>query len=612
MQDYDHYLPEHLSDRQINLLQELYIDDLLDEDFYERDGETLEESRSVTDLSDESDGCSIRTESLDRPLSPESTLFLDSLRPGIGDQKVDDEISHHPNSRNVYNPALELRYSHVWNQRLVLFLFVICANAACFTAALLPVAHHWVFAFILFVKAKDCLSSMFTMTMLSFSWIYRQFNKEQPIDPKWILTLIPAYSESEEQIVKTIFSLRDNDVYPHKQVMCLMLDGIPRDIRAKMTHILKTFRRPYLTSKFRKGELLINVGFMEDVPVIVFEKRQNAGKKDSLILCHDLFDWPRRNIPVHTRLLREDFETIHLPLLTKDDNFKGFDMIFCTDADSIVYKGAIARLANALSRDEKAIAVCGVLLAELEEGHEWSIWTLYQLFQYSFGQYVRRRAESFWGRVTCLPGCINMIKVRKEMAEAIRLFAAPVETWPILMHQVQYLGTDRRLTYLMLQQSKDLHTLMVPDAYCETAVPQSLRHYLSQRRRWGSNAYFNDFFYLFGKKNRLITRVCALNDVVRLTTVYYRVANTGLFLYDLYKRFSVVNLVPFIVVSQFASTWFAFTALVLQPELRNRAGKLVVGFGVNKVLSFFISVAIFSTVVWNLGSQGMTKLKSLI
>ncbi|ESU18099.1 hypothetical protein SNK03_13652 [Fusarium graminearum] len=77
-------------------------------------------------------------------------------------------------------------------------------------------------------------------------------------------------------------------------------------------------------------------------------------------------------------------------------------------------------LANALANNQNAIAACGLVLVELEPGYEWSVWNLYQQFQYTFGQYVRRRAEHYIGKVTCLPGCITMISVREEMGGAIQ------------------------------------------------------------------------------------------------------------------------------------------------------------------------------------------------
>ena len=558
---------------------------------------------------------------LHRPSQSHSTLPNEAPSPeaSIRTHKVDGSNPSHRstnywdpwyagNARTIYDPALKLKRSDVWKQRLAIFAVIAIMNAGTLVGALLGHNHNWVLAFILFVKSRDCISSLWAMVALTCQAahraIHRLFHKPKPIEPKWILSLIPAYSESEEQIVKACFALRDNQVEPHRQVICIILDGKPRDLRSHMTLVLDSFRRPYETSRRRQTELIIDIGFIENLPVIAIEKQRNAGKKDSLILCHDLFNAPRRNLPRFTRVLRDEMWNHCLPPLTEGTGFREFDMIFCTDADSIVYKGAVAALANELIRDPNAIAACGLLLAELENGREWSVWTLYQLFQYTFGQFVRRQAEGLWGRVSCLPGCINMIACRPEMAKAIEEYAEPVTSWPVIFHQVQYLGTDRRLTYLMLHQSKELHTAFVPQAMCETAVPQTWRHYFSQRRRWGSNAYFNDFFYVFGKNMFLITRLTSIVDIIRLSMVYYRIANTILFLIDLITHFDILRLVPLIVVTQFPTVWFVCNCVFLQPALRSRIPKLICGFWLNKVMSPVITITVFSIVLRNLGSQG--------
>ena len=286
-----------------------------------------------------------------------------------------------PTIRTTYDPARKLKPDEVWTQRSTFYCVVFLVNTAALLGALLAKNHTWVFVFIIFVKSKDCVQSIYSAIALAVRSLYRLLFPPKPVEAKWILTLIPAYSESEEQIVKTVFSLRDNDVDPHKQVMCVILDGRHRDIREHMTVVIKSFRCAYTTSKQKGGELSIDVGFIENVPVIVIEKIQNAGKKDSLILCHDLFNWPRDNMPHYSQLLRAQIWEDILPSLTMVEGFNKFDMIFCTDADSTIFKGAVASLANAVARDKNAIAACGVLFVELEPGHEWSLWTLYQMFQ---------------------------------------------------------------------------------------------------------------------------------------------------------------------------------------------------------------------------------------
>ncbi|ORX98929.1 hypothetical protein BCR34DRAFT_593023 [Clohesyomyces aquaticus] len=42
----------------------------------------------------------------------------------------------------------------------------------------------------------------------------------------------------------TIFSLHGNDFDPYLQVMCVILDGKPRDVKARMTRVLKVWQRP--------------------------------------------------------------------------------------------------------------------------------------------------------------------------------------------------------------------------------------------------------------------------------------------------------------------------------------------------------------------------------
>ncbi|GAB7361421.1 hypothetical protein MBLNU230_g1477t1 [Neophaeotheca triangularis] len=467
----------------------------------------------------------------------------------------------------------------------------------------------WVLILILFFKSKDFLSVLIQIYFRLYYGGKSLFVKAPAKKSSWILSLIPAYSESEEQIVKSMYSLRDNDTGDHKQVFCVILDGKSRPIQDRMTKIVASFERDYLNLKYKVGTLRINAGFIEDMPVICIEKVLNAGKKDSLVLCYDLFNYPRSEIDLDTLRLREEIWSNIIPHLTRTQGFEGFDLMFCTDADSTIHRGALAKLADACLADPNCIGACGFVYVEFEPGKEWSMWNLYQQFQYSFGQIVRRGAEHYIGKVTCLPGCITMTSVRPEMAGAISKYAKPVTSFGVMRHQVQYLGTDRRLTYSMLSQGSHLRTLFIPEAGSETVAPQSVKHYLSQRRRWGSNAYFNNYWYLGGAHMIVITRIAAAIEIIRATMVFYRVFNTALFLYGLATdEFSIVKLLPALVVVFTPTTWFLFAMLFLNKHLRSQWYKLVGGFCINRLISPFMSMAVFSLVVKNLGSQawGMT------
>jgi hypothetical protein len=144
--------------------------------------------------------------------------------------------------------------------------------------------------------------------------------------------------------------------------------------------------------------------------------------------------------------------------------------------------------------------------------------------------------------------------------------------------------------------------VFVPDAVSETVAPQSLKHYLSQRRRWGSNAYFNNYFYMAGENMIWITRLWACIEVTRLSLVYYRVANTILFIYGLVSSFDLMSIIPLLIVSQLPTLWFLINTAT-NKQLRQRSHKILLGLCINKFMAPVMSVAIFTIVVKNLGSQ---------
>jgi len=286
-----------------------------------------------------------------------------------------------PETHEIVNPTRKLNRMQLGSQRGLFITVVLIFNVGLGIVATCFYHGNFVLAFIVFVKTKDFVYAVISLIGFLVQKVYRYFKPPADVSRKWILSLIPAYSESEEQILKSIASLQNNDAAPHKQVMVVLLDGNPKDIRSHMTRVVAEIERPYINFKYKLSSLKVTAGWIGDAPVIVMEKRRNSGKKDSLILCHDIFNFPRQNMPSHTKLLRDEIWRDVLPLLTAGEDFHGFDMVFCTDADSIIHKGAVANLANAMARDDKAIASCGLVLVELEPGYEWSFWNLFQQVQ---------------------------------------------------------------------------------------------------------------------------------------------------------------------------------------------------------------------------------------
>ena len=282
------------------------------------------------------------------------------------------------------NPARRLKFPELLWQRVLIWLVLIGLNAMCVILALKTIHHVWVLTLILYMKSKDVTSCIVSLVY----WIGRAIRNwsrpREEIPPKWILSWVSAYSESEEQILKTLTSIRNQDLGIHRQVLAIVLDGKPRNIGNYMSSVIFNIRRPYTTWKFARNEMSVTAGFLGSLPIICLEKAHNAGKKDSLILCHDMFSIMRDNAPSLNRALRDEIWSKIIPRLTDVPDFKSFDMVFMTDADTTVHQGAAKTLTEALAHDKHAIAASGVLFAEMRVGAEWSLWHLFQQFQVCF------------------------------------------------------------------------------------------------------------------------------------------------------------------------------------------------------------------------------------
>ncbi|KAM0543895.1 hypothetical protein ACHAO7_009136 [Fusarium culmorum] len=159
------------------------------------------------------------------------------------------ETCGYPEIEDPVDPARILSKRDLRNQRVAFMGLIVIINICMAITALFGKKSKLVFIVVLFVKSKDFLSATLSPTGMIYRAIYEKFYPPEPVIRRWILSLIPAYSESEKQIVKTIFSLRDNGVEPHRQVMVVILDGKPRDVRSHMTRMVREFQRPYVSLK---------------------------------------------------------------------------------------------------------------------------------------------------------------------------------------------------------------------------------------------------------------------------------------------------------------------------------------------------------------------------
>ncbi|CAF1515662.1 unnamed protein product [Adineta ricciae] len=231
-------------------------------------------------------------------------------------------------------------------------------------------------------------------------------------------------------------------------------------------------------------------------------------KKDSLILSFDVFNSLRNDISTLTvyfrKLIRKEVK--HLYSISK------YDYMFFTDADSFIRSGSLTRLIDEVEYRHVG-AACGIVMVDFYN-HFGGFWNLYQNFQYLYGQVLRRSFENIFRRITCLPGCITMIQVDEKFSHVTSDYAKMPRQSQLIQTTAQRLGTDRRLVYLI--QYHQIKTCLVESAVCYTKPPHSLYRFVTQRRRWRSNAFFNSLLGVCSSRIHPIIRLSLFLDMARI------------------------------------------------------------------------------------------------
>ena len=452
---------------------------------------------------------------------------------------------------------------------------------------------------ILALKSKDLITSV----VFLFNMIYKHLftNLEIPQltvtdEIKRIVALVPVYNETIEQLTKTVDSILNSNVTPNYTMPCIVVDGLENNYLEIFDELIVSKKDLYYKNWFG-SDVSTNVfyGKRRDCHVMMIQKATRVGKKDTIILVNDIFNRKRSNITSLNKNFRQDVNQDILNIF----GISAFDYLFSTDADTIIDSNTINCLADSI-KTKSAIAVCGVVNVDKSSG-SW-FWNNLQNFQYLYGQYTRRTTEDLFGQVLCLPGCISMFRLCNRSTYAQKFYSQIPEKSDLVVSSVQYVGTDRRYTSNLIYNTNATISM---DTRCHayTVPPQSLKSYISQRRRWTQNTYFNTMINIIAPNVNFVLRVFCLIDYLRLSLVYFRLFNTLFFIYVLASEFNPVNLidlVPYIVVLAYPTIVF-FVYSIFNNHLRKEWLNMVFFYLVNKVFIMITNVVIFTVMLWNIG-----------
>lgn len=348
-----------------------------------------------------------------------------------------------------------------------------------------------------------------------------QFRRKRELDDneKFVICQVPCYTESEDELKKTIDSIATLKYDDKRKLLFVICDGMivgggndrptPRIVLDILGVDSQLDPEPLSFLSVGEGQKQHNMakiysGLYECrghvIPYIVVSKvgkpseRQkpgNRGKRDSQLILMRFLNKIHYNSPMNPM----ELEIYHQIKNIIGVNPSFYEFVLMVDADTEVLPDGLNRLVSAFVDDAKIIGLCG----ETKLSNEKDTWvTMIQVYEYFISHYMIKAFESLFGSVTCLPGCFCMYRIRSPTKNQPLLISNEViQDYHInkvdTLHKknLLHLGEDRYLTTLILKHFPTHKTKFVSEAKCLTNAPDRWSVLLSQRRRWINSTIHN-------------------------------------------------------------------------------------------------------------------------
>lgn len=390
--------------------------------------------------------------------------------------------------------------------------------------------------------------------IMIFSIIFRQIRnllapekKVMPESPETLVLLIPCYNETKEELLKSLDSLvAQIDIDQHKRAIMIVCDGkvrgpgMEKSTADYLLHDILTdkqerryVRSAYLAWDQQPMDIVFQRGTYGGVPYFCIVKQQNQGKRDGLIVVRSfLYNFNMREERPKVIFSSEFFA--HMTKFLLEAQFDRVDQLVGMDADTVFDERCIWNLLNE-SRYPNTVGVCGYVAVDFSGG-QWNIWRLYQSAEYTIAQGLRRLHQSIvTHKVSCLPGCCQLLKVCEETCGEevlIEKFGYCPTVKDGLLTQIRATASeDRNHVCHMLSARPNAQTRQALGAKAVTDVPHSASVFLSQRRRWTLGATSNDLFLAFAPGVQWFERILAFVNVFTWFLNPFIIASVVSFIY---------------------------------------------------------------------------------
>jgi len=328
-----------------------------------------------------------------------------------------------------------------------------------------------------------------------------------------VLIFIPVYSESKDELEKTLDSVVYDD-YPMKsKIIYVVVDGYKRG--KDNDDMTSNYAKQLLNVEddvSKSDEYELYVGVYKGIKYVLLIKVRNAGKKDSFIyVIKTLVAFNKtREITVDINNKNDDkngkvkkdnkkrkernfYYTLSSSILECGLNLNKVDYILMLDTDTKIKTEGLRLLVDYLDSNPFTSAVCGETTLTSSTDN---ILVMAQYYEYYITHYTLKAFETLYGDVLVLSGCFALYR-RNILSNRYLLEEYEVDSCTNLYNaNISKFGEDRLLTNLILRYYPDFNTKYIERAKCYTSVPLTFRTLLSQRRRWTNSLIFCNLMLL--------------------------------------------------------------------------------------------------------------------
>ncbi|XWW99143.1 hypothetical protein V2A60_007151 [Cordyceps javanica] len=392
------------------------------------------------------------------------------------------------------------------------------------------------YLFIVLLSSNTVLQAfMIVCIVLHCIWnkVFCACNKRKewmPDEPEKMVLLLPCYNETPEELSRSLDSLvEQEDIGDHPKLILIVVDGNVRGPGMEKTtqrYLLEDILEPGPCRIFANGyrardglfmPVKVQTGTYRGVPYILVGKKYNQGKRDSLCFAQSfLYHYKLRSDNVVTMFHNDLFTHLGTALLQR--GLGTIDYLVGMDADTVFDRRCVREMLAEMRTNPRLVGVCGHVCVDFGESR-FGPWSLYQSVEYSQTQGLRRMFQSrVTGKVNCLPGCCQLIRVDEAtFGDAVlrqRFGYCPKPNDIMTQHIMGNYSEDSIHASIIFSLFPKKQTAQALRAKAFTIVPQTWGVFLSQRKRWALGSISNEFVMIFRPGIILIERLQSIVAVL--------------------------------------------------------------------------------------------------